>query len=53
MSAEEFEVAAEHELEDGSDPGTAESYRRAAPFWQSWQGLRRYWDKRAENANAM
>jgi glyoxylase-like metal-dependent hydrolase (beta-lactamase superfamily II) len=46
MSVEEFEVAAEHELEDGSDPATAASYRGAAPFWQSWQGLRRYWDKR-------
>lgn len=45
MTVEEFEVAAEHELEDGSDPGTAGSYRGAAPFWQSWQGLRRYWDK--------
>ena len=33
------------ELEDGSDPGTASAYRGAAPFWQSWQGLRRYWDK--------
>ena len=46
MSVEEFEVAAEHDLEDGSDPGTADSYRGAAPFWQSWQGMRRYWDKR-------
>lgn len=45
MSVEEFEVAAEHELEDGADPGTAGAYRGAAPFWQSWQGLRRYWDK--------
>jgi glyoxylase-like metal-dependent hydrolase (beta-lactamase superfamily II) len=53
MSQEEFEVAGEHELEDGSDPGTAESYRRAAPFWHSWQGLRRYWDKRAEEPKAM
>ena len=46
MSVEEFEVAAEHELEDGADPGTASAYRGAAPFWQSWQGLRRYCDKR-------
>ena len=22
----------------------AETYDRVAPFWQSWQGLRRYWD---------
>jgi hypothetical protein len=25
-------------------------YERAAPFWQSWQGLRRYWDKKAAAA---
>jgi len=24
-------------------------YERAAPFWQSHAGLRRYWDKRAED----
>jgi glyoxylase-like metal-dependent hydrolase (beta-lactamase superfamily II) len=24
----------------------ADLYDRVAPFWQSWQGLRRYWDKR-------
>jgi glyoxylase-like metal-dependent hydrolase (beta-lactamase superfamily II) len=26
----------------------ADVYDRVAPFWQSWHGLRRYWDKRAE-----
>ena len=25
----------------------ADLYDRVAPFWQSWHGLRRYWDKRA------
>lgn len=25
----------------------ADLYDRVAPFWQSWQGMRRYWDKRA------
>jgi glyoxylase-like metal-dependent hydrolase (beta-lactamase superfamily II) len=24
----------------------ADDYDRVAPFWQSWHGLRRYWDKR-------
>jgi glyoxylase-like metal-dependent hydrolase (beta-lactamase superfamily II) len=24
----------------------AERYDRVAPLWQSWQGMRRYWDKR-------
>jgi glyoxylase-like metal-dependent hydrolase (beta-lactamase superfamily II) len=50
MTVEQFEVAAEHDLEDGSDPGTADAYRHAAPFWQSWQGLRRYWDKKEESS---
>jgi glyoxylase-like metal-dependent hydrolase (beta-lactamase superfamily II) len=26
----------------------ADDYDRVAPLWQSWQGLRRYWDKREE-----
>lgn len=47
-SVESFEESGEHELEDGADPATAESYRCAAPFFHSWQGLRRYWDKQAE-----
>jgi glyoxylase-like metal-dependent hydrolase (beta-lactamase superfamily II) len=25
----------------------AESYDRVAPFWQSWQGMKRYWEKKA------
>ena len=28
----------------------ADLYDRVAPFWQSWHGLRRYWEKRAEAA---
>jgi glyoxylase-like metal-dependent hydrolase (beta-lactamase superfamily II) len=28
----------------------ADEYDRVAPFWQSWHGLRRYWDKRTEAA---
>ena len=31
-------------LADAGDD--AEAYDRVAPFWQSWQGLRRYWDTR-------
>src|SRR6266536_2056555 len=31
-----------------SDAGAdADDYDRVAPYWQSWHGLRRYWDKRA------
>jgi glyoxylase-like metal-dependent hydrolase (beta-lactamase superfamily II) len=43
---DEFERAAEDELRAGADPETAEAYRQAAPLWQSYAGLRRYWDKR-------
>ena len=39
MSQEEFVAAA---LADAGDD--AEAYDRVAPFWQSWHGLRRYWD---------
>ncbi len=28
----------------------ADLYERAGPLWQSWHGLRRYWDKKAEAA---
>jgi glyoxylase-like metal-dependent hydrolase (beta-lactamase superfamily II) len=38
---EEFEAAALAEL--GAD---AAPYEQAMPFWQSYAGLRRYWDKR-------
>ena len=43
MSTEEFEAAARSDAGDAAD-----LYERAGPFWQSWQGLRRYWDKRAQ-----
>jgi glyoxylase-like metal-dependent hydrolase (beta-lactamase superfamily II) len=49
---EEFERAAEDELRAGADPETADAYRQAAPFWQSYAGLRRYWDKRGTPPNA-
>jgi glyoxylase-like metal-dependent hydrolase (beta-lactamase superfamily II) len=44
-SNEEFEAAALAEL--GAD---APPYEQAMPFWQSYAGLRRYWDKRREAA---
>jgi len=44
-SDEEFEAAALAEL--GAD---APPYELAMPFWQSYAGLRRYWDKRREAA---
>ncbi len=44
-SEEEFEAAALAELGDDARP-----YEQAMPFWQSYAGLRRYWDKRREAA---
>jgi glyoxylase-like metal-dependent hydrolase (beta-lactamase superfamily II) len=41
MSQDEFVAAAAADA--GED---ADTYDRVAPFWQSWQGLRRYWDTR-------
>jgi glyoxylase-like metal-dependent hydrolase (beta-lactamase superfamily II) len=45
MSVDDFVEAARADA--GED---ADVYDRVAPFWQSWHGLRRYWDKRAEAA---
>ena len=42
MDQEAFVEAA---LADAGDD--AEAYDRVAPFWQSWQGLKRYWETRA------
>jgi glyoxylase-like metal-dependent hydrolase (beta-lactamase superfamily II) len=42
-SEEEFVAAARADL----PPQEADDYDRAMPFWQSYQGLRRYWDTRA------
>jgi glyoxylase-like metal-dependent hydrolase (beta-lactamase superfamily II) len=41
MSQEEFVAAAR--ADTGAD---ADLYDRVAPFWQSWAGLQRYWEKR-------
>ncbi len=48
VTEDEFVAGAEAELEAAVDPETARSYRTAAPVESSWAGLRRYWDKRAE-----
>jgi glyoxylase-like metal-dependent hydrolase (beta-lactamase superfamily II) len=45
-SEEEFVEAARRDLLDTSD-WDAPYYERAAPFWQSYAGLRRWWDKQA------
>jgi glyoxylase-like metal-dependent hydrolase (beta-lactamase superfamily II) len=43
MTEEEFTEAARADL--AREDGDAPYYERAAPFWQSYAGLRRYWDK--------
>ncbi len=49
-SEEEFVLAAREDLlERVSQP---EPWEKAAPFWQSYLGLRRYFDKKAEEAQA-
>ena len=42
---EEFETAAAQDL--GPD---SPAYEQAMPFWQSYAGLKRYWDKRAADS---
>jgi glyoxylase-like metal-dependent hydrolase (beta-lactamase superfamily II) len=45
MTEQEFTEQARAELGE-----LADLYERAGPLWQSWQGLRRYWDKKTEAA---
>jgi glyoxylase-like metal-dependent hydrolase (beta-lactamase superfamily II) len=45
MGEEEFVRAAEGELREQADPDSAEAYQQAGPFWQSYAGLKRYWEK--------
>ena len=45
MDEEEFVEAARVDLDE--EDGEALYYERAAPLWQSFRGLRRYWDKAA------
>jgi glyoxylase-like metal-dependent hydrolase (beta-lactamase superfamily II) len=47
-SEEEFTHAAEAELGALADADTAALFQQAGPFWQSYAGLRRYWDKKGE-----
>ena len=43
---EEFVTAVTSDLAAASDEETAQAYVQAAPLWQSYAGLRRYWEKR-------
>ncbi len=46
MTEEEFVEAARADLV--ADEGEAPYYERAAPLWQSYAGLKRYWDKQLD-----
>jgi glyoxylase-like metal-dependent hydrolase (beta-lactamase superfamily II) len=45
LSEDDFVEAVREDLEE--EAGEAPYYERAAPLWQSYRGLRRYWDKAA------
>ena len=47
MEEDEFVASAHSELEGAEGPN-ADPYELAAPLWQSYAGLKRYWEKRAE-----
>jgi glyoxylase-like metal-dependent hydrolase (beta-lactamase superfamily II) len=49
MAEDEFVANAHAELEAAEGPN-AEVYELAAPLWQSFAGLARYWEKRADLA---
>lgn len=49
-SEEDFVAAAEADVRGAADRATAELFEQAGPFWQSYAGLRRYWDKKQEAA---
>ena len=48
MSEEEFAEAARADLQETDGEEGAADYERAAPLWQSYAGLKRYWDKQLE-----
>jgi glyoxylase-like metal-dependent hydrolase (beta-lactamase superfamily II) len=49
VSAEEFAEAARDDLREDGETDVWE-YERAMPFWQSYAGLKRYWEKQREAA---
>ena len=51
-SEEEFVASAEADVRAVADAATAELFQQAGPLWQSYAGLRRYWDKKGEAAAA-
>jgi glyoxylase-like metal-dependent hydrolase (beta-lactamase superfamily II) len=52
MSEEEFVVAGRRDLVEAEGESNASPWDKAAPFWQSYLGLKRYWDKREAGSGA-
>ena len=50
LDEETWIEAAQRDLADAVGGEEAETWVRAAPFWQSYAGMKRYWDKRREAA---
>jgi hypothetical protein len=47
MTREEFEAACHADVL-ASDEADVPYYERAGPVWQTYLGLKRYWEKQAE-----
>jgi glyoxylase-like metal-dependent hydrolase (beta-lactamase superfamily II) len=47
MSEDEFVAACRADLIEAEDPDDPAVWEQAAPLWQSYLGLKRYWDRRA------
>ena len=50
MEEDDWVEAAEQDLVAAVGEDEAETWERAAPLWQSYAGMKRYWDKRREAA---
>ncbi len=50
LTEEEFVEAARADLDEVDGDEQAPYYERAAPFWQSYAGLKRYWEKAGTTA---
>jgi glyoxylase-like metal-dependent hydrolase (beta-lactamase superfamily II) len=46
MDEEEFVASGRQDLVEAEGESEADVWEKAAPFWQSYAGLKRYWDKR-------
>jgi glyoxylase-like metal-dependent hydrolase (beta-lactamase superfamily II) len=51
MSREEFEIATRADVTAADEAGVS-YYESAGPIWQTYFGLKRYWEKQAEAATA-